>query len=107
MADKFETGIVRIEAGNSSPESVRLESEPWASFYKAGETVRELRRSLHTETIAGPCAPEQSERQRLDEDGASRMDAEGCPNSRGETRADAEWSSAIRERPPRAVSMVF
>ncbi len=34
-----------IEEGPLLPEFVRFESEPWASFYMAGEIIRELRKA--------------------------------------------------------------
>jgi len=37
-----------IEEGALLPESVRSESEPWTSFYMAGEIIRELRMTLAT-----------------------------------------------------------
>ena len=45
MADTINTGTTLIEEGALLPESVRLESEPWAPFYMAGEIIRELRKA--------------------------------------------------------------
>ncbi len=43
MADTINTGTMLIEEGALMPESLRFESEPWTSFYMAGEIIRELR----------------------------------------------------------------
>jgi hypothetical protein len=45
MADTIKTGNTRIEEGGLMPESWQFESQPWTSFYMAGETIRELRRA--------------------------------------------------------------
>ena len=43
MQDTINTGTILIEEGAILPESLRFESEPWTSFYMAGEMIRELR----------------------------------------------------------------
>ncbi len=43
MAYTINTGTMLIEQGALMPESLRFESEPWTSFYMAGEIVRESR----------------------------------------------------------------
>jgi len=45
MADTIKTGITLIEEGTLLPESLQFESEPWTSFYTAGEIIRELRKA--------------------------------------------------------------
>ena len=45
MADTIKTGTMLIEEGTLMPESLRFESEPWTSFYRAGEIIRELRKA--------------------------------------------------------------
>jgi hypothetical protein len=46
MANTTNPGTRLIEKGALLPESVRSESEPWTSFYMAGEIIRELRMTL-------------------------------------------------------------
>jgi hypothetical protein len=48
MANQTDAGTRLIEEGPLLPESVRSESEPWTSFYMAGEIIRELRKALKT-----------------------------------------------------------
>jgi hypothetical protein len=43
MADTISTGTRPIEENTLMPESLRFESEPWTSFYMAGEIIRESR----------------------------------------------------------------
>jgi hypothetical protein len=45
MADTIKTGTTLIEGGTFMPESLQIESEPWTSFYKAAEIIRELRKA--------------------------------------------------------------
>jgi hypothetical protein len=45
MADAINTGTMLINEGALLPESMRLESEPWSFFYRAGEIIRELRKA--------------------------------------------------------------
>ena len=46
MADTIKTGTTLIEEGTLLPESLQCESEPWTSFYVAGEIIRELRKAF-------------------------------------------------------------
>ena len=43
MADTINTGTRPIEENAPMPESLPFESEPWTSFYMAGEIIREAR----------------------------------------------------------------
>jgi hypothetical protein len=43
MADTINIGTEPTEEKVLMPESLRFESEPWTSFYMAGEIIRELR----------------------------------------------------------------
>ncbi|MGA7221981.1 MAG: iron-sulfur cluster assembly scaffold protein [Candidatus Acidiferrales bacterium] len=43
MADTINTGTEPTEENALMPESLPFESEPWTSFYMAGEIIRELR----------------------------------------------------------------
>src|SRR5437660_11187899 len=45
MADTMNTGTMLIEEGALLSESLRFESEPWTSFYMAGEIIREVRKA--------------------------------------------------------------
>jgi NifU-like protein len=45
MTDTINTGTMLIEEGAFLAESFRFESEPWTSFYMAGEMIRELRKA--------------------------------------------------------------
>jgi len=45
MADTMNTGTMLIEEGGLLSESLRFESEPWTSFYMAGEIIREVRKA--------------------------------------------------------------
>ncbi len=53
MADTINTGTMLIEEGALLPESLRFESEPWTSFYTAGEMIRELRKALENKASTG------------------------------------------------------
>jgi hypothetical protein len=45
MADTIKTGTTLIEEGTLMLDSSQFESEPWTSFYTAGEIIRELRKA--------------------------------------------------------------
>ena len=45
MVDTMNTGTMPIEGNALMPESLRFESEPWTSFYMAGEIIRESRKA--------------------------------------------------------------
>jgi NifU-like N terminal domain len=45
MAYTINTTTMLIEEGTLLPESLRFESEPWTSFYMAGEIIRESRKA--------------------------------------------------------------
>jgi hypothetical protein len=45
MADTIKTGTTLIEEGTLLLESSQCESEPWTSFYTAGEIIRESRKA--------------------------------------------------------------
>ena len=45
MANTIKTGTTLIEEGTLLPESLQFESEPWTTFYTAGEIIRELRKA--------------------------------------------------------------
>jgi hypothetical protein len=45
MADTIKTGTTLIEEGTLMLESLQFESEPWTSFYMAGEIIRESRKA--------------------------------------------------------------
>ncbi len=53
MPATIKTGTILIEEGSLLPESLQCESEPWTSFYRAGETIRELRKAVESEATAG------------------------------------------------------
>jgi len=106
MSDTIKTETTLIENGALVPESLQLESEPWTSFYMAGESVREFRNALENKASTGakatsdgsPKAPERPEDDRRDEETSSRMDDEGCLNERTSTLADATGYSRIGGR---------
>jgi hypothetical protein len=54
MANTPNTGTRLIEEGILLPESVRSESEPWTSFYMAGEIIRELRKAHENKQVSVP-----------------------------------------------------
>ncbi len=54
MPDTMNTRTRLIEEGTLLPESVRFESEPWTSFYMAGEIIRELRKALENKQVSVP-----------------------------------------------------
>src|SRR6266853_5787434 len=45
MVDTIKTGTTLIEEGALMLESLQFESEPWTSFYMAGEIIRESRKA--------------------------------------------------------------
>jgi hypothetical protein len=52
MPGTINTGAKLIEEGALLPESVRSESEPWTSFYMAGEIIRELRQAHENKQVS-------------------------------------------------------
>jgi nitrogen fixation protein NifU and related proteins len=50
MADTINTGTEPTEENTLMPESLRFESEPWTSFYMAGEIIRESRKASGKQT---------------------------------------------------------
>jgi hypothetical protein len=54
MADTIDTGTMLIEEGALTPESLRFQSDPWTSFYMAGEIIRELRMTLENKQASVP-----------------------------------------------------
>ena len=52
MPDTINTGTRLIEEGALLPESARSESEPWTSFYIAGEIIRELRKAHENKQVS-------------------------------------------------------
>ena len=51
MAKTTNAGTRLIEEGALLPESLRFESEPWTSFYIAGEIIRESRKALENKKV--------------------------------------------------------
>jgi len=51
MANTINAETRLIEEGALLPESVRFESEPWTSFYIAGEIIRESRKALENKKV--------------------------------------------------------
>jgi hypothetical protein len=54
MPDTIKTGPGLIEERALLPESVRFESEPWTSFYMAGESIRDLRKAQGNKRVSFP-----------------------------------------------------
>ena len=54
MANTTNAGTRLIEEGALLPQSVRSESEPWTSFYMAGEIIRELRKAHENKQVSVP-----------------------------------------------------
>jgi hypothetical protein len=54
MPNTINTGTRLIEEGARLPESVRSESEVWASFYMASELIRELRKAQGNKRVSVP-----------------------------------------------------
>ncbi len=48
-----------IEEDAFLPESLRFESEPWTFFYRAGEIIRESRKSSASSAFPVPCSMQQ------------------------------------------------
>ena len=53
MTDTINTGTTLIEEGTLMPESLRYENEPWTSFYRAGEIIRELQKAPESKASTG------------------------------------------------------
>ncbi len=53
MTATINTGTMLIEEGSLLPESLRFESEPWTFFHRAGEIIRELRKTLENKASTG------------------------------------------------------
>jgi hypothetical protein len=51
MANTINAETRLIEEGALLPESLRFESEPWTSFYIAGEIIRESRKALENKKV--------------------------------------------------------
>ena len=51
MANTINAETRLIEEGALLPESLRFESEPWTSFYIAGEIIRESRKALENKEV--------------------------------------------------------
>ena len=51
MANTTNAGTRLIEEGALLPESLRFESEPWTSFYIAGEIIQESRKALENKKV--------------------------------------------------------
>ena len=99
MPDTINTGTMLIEEGTFLPAvSSQFESEPWTSFYMAGETIRDLRKTRQIETSTGAKTPERPEHDRRDEEAFSRKDQEGCSNDPTGTQPDATGYSGIGGR---------
>jgi hypothetical protein len=56
MPDTINAGTKLIEEGTLLPKSGRFESEPWTSFYMAGEIIRELRKALENKQFSVPAS---------------------------------------------------
>jgi hypothetical protein len=54
MPDTINTRTRRIKEGALLPEPMRFESEPWTSFYMAGEIIRELRKAQENKRVSAP-----------------------------------------------------
>ena len=54
LADTINTGTMLIEEGVLMPEFLRFESEPWTSFYMAGEIIRELQKAHENKQVSVP-----------------------------------------------------
>ena len=54
MANTTNAGTTLIEEGARLSESARSESEPWTSFYMAGEIIRELRKAHENKLVNVP-----------------------------------------------------
>ena len=56
MPDTINTGTRLIAESTLLSGSVRFESEPWTSFYMAGEIVRELRKAPQNKQVGVPAS---------------------------------------------------
>ncbi len=54
MANTINAETRLIEEGALLPEFLRFESEPWTTFYMAGEIIRELRKSSENKKVSIP-----------------------------------------------------
>jgi hypothetical protein len=54
MANTTNAGTRLIEEGALLSESARSESEPWTSFYVAGEIIRDLRKAHENKQVRVP-----------------------------------------------------
>lgn len=81
-----------------SDEAGCLESQPWALFYRASETIRGLRRVSKEEAHAEAEEARCSDDRRRDERGTQRMVDEGCPNGRPTPQPDAAGCSGMGGR---------
>ncbi len=106
MKDIINRGTILVEEGALIPGSLRFGSEPWTSFYRAGEVIRELRKAPENKASTGakatsgdcPKALERPEDDRGDEEASARMDDEGCLNERTATLPGARGYSRIGGR---------
>ena len=98
MTYTIKTETTLIEEGTLTRESLGFESEPWTSFYMAGEMIRELRKTPENKASTEAKAPERREDHHRDEEASSRMNEEGCPNERTATLPDARGYSGIGRR---------
>lgn len=94
MADTISTETTQ---GAHLPESLLFASEPWTSFYRAGEIIRELHKASE-EVRVEPSAPGRPADPRCDEAASSRMDDDGCPTGRTANRLHPHRYSGIGGR---------
>jgi len=80
MTDTIHARTMLIEENTFLAGPMRLESEPWTSFYMAGESIRELRRAPKNKASTGARVRQRPEDHRRDEEPSSRMENEGCLN---------------------------
>jgi len=104
MADTINTERIQ---GLHLPESLPFTSEPWTSFYRAGEILRKLHKTLEEEVRMEPGAPERPEALYCDQAASSRMDDDGCPTWRTAARLNRDRYSGIGGRLPLMGSPVF
>jgi hypothetical protein len=53
LADTIKTATTLIEEATLMPESFQLQDEPWTSFYRTAEIIRELRKTSRKQTRYG------------------------------------------------------
>jgi len=82
MANQTNSGTRLIEEGALLPESVRSESEPWTSFYMAGEIIRDLRMTLAIQTSQCSCDEKRHEEGGLKDDQLQRWSPTETSNRR-------------------------